>query len=540
MMFRSHTAHDAAAPIAPARPTLILLTLFAFGWRVQGLIAQSLWRDEVDALYFALRELPTTLAMFVQAGQNGPLYFLALRPWFHLAGATEYTLRFPSAALGALCVPLLFQVTRLITSPRAAYDAGDDDAQSTHAHSAIPLLAALFFAVNPYQLWYGQEGKMYTLVTALVLVATWLWLRGITKGGWRPWAGYLATVSIAMYSHLLMILLIPLHLFWYFIAWPQSRRHWRGYGLALAGLTLPYLPMVWWQWDLLMAADKRTGFNFTPLTPMLRTLLFNHSRGFLPNDGLLLLTPIFFLGLAGLVLGLGELGRPASHAQTLPLAPWRRFLLLLTWLTLPVAEIYALSLRQPIFTDRYIIWVAPAATIMLALGAAVLHRHAGRIATPLVALFVAYVCTFWIYAGWQQKTLPMKYDLRSAVGYVAERRSPGTLLILQIPHMEWSYRYYTSDFESDLFERSEAQMGHWAPGLWTNYGAPDEQARVEVDQQMRQITAGAPEVWVLRSEVEMWDARHLMDAWLDQHGEVAEQADFHGAQVRRYLMVNGE
>ncbi|MCL4862254.1 MAG: glycosyltransferase family 39 protein [Caldilineaceae bacterium] len=536
MMFRSHTQPG----IASVRFTLILVTLFAFGWRIQGLTAQSLWRDEVDAIYFALRELPTTLAMFVQAGQNGPLYFLALRPWFYLVGASEYALRFPSAALGALAIPLLWQVARMLVSPRAGAEDAGEGAQHPLAQAAVPLLAVLLFAVNPYQLWYGQEGKMYTLVTALVLLATWLWLRGVQSGGWRPWLGYLATVSIAMYSHLLMIMLIPLHLLWYVIAWPQSRRHWRGYGLALAGLTLPYLPMVWWQWDLLMAADRRTGFNFTPLAPMLRTLLFNHSRGFLPNDDLLVLTPIFFLGLAGLLLGLGELAPPSSDGKTLQLAPWRRFLLVLSWLTLPVAEIYALSLRQPIFTDRYVIWIAPAAMILLALGAAVLHRNAGRIATPLVALVVAYVCTFWLYVGWQQKTMPMKYDLRSAVSYVAERRSAETLLILQIPHMEWSYRYYSSDFAADLFARSDAQLGHWAPGLWTNYGAPDDQARAEVDQQMRRITAGAPEIWVFRSEVEMWDSRHLMDAWLDQHGELVEQAHFHGVQVRRYVMLNGE
>lgn len=518
---------------------LLTVTLASFAWRIQGLTNQSLWRDEVDAIYFALRELPTTLAMFVQAGQNGPLYFLALRPWFWLAGASEFALRFPSAAFGVLTVPLLWQVTRLLLS---STELPPEQPVGWQRANGVPLLAAALLSVNPYQLWYSQEGKMYTLVTMLTLLATWLWLRGVSAGGWWPWLGYLVTVSIAIYCHLLMILLIPLHILWFVIAWPQSWRRWRGYGLAVAGLTLPYLPMVWWQWGLLWASDQRTGFQFTPLASMVRTLVFNHSRGFLPNDQVLLLVPIFFLALAGVLLGVSELpgAKDTPDRYSLQLAPWRRLFLLLTWLALPVAEIYALSLRQPIFTDRYVIWIAPAAMILLAVGAAVLYRNAGRLGTPLTALFVLYIIGFWLYAGWQQKTLTMKYDLRSAVGYIAQRRPPETLLILQIPHMEWAYRYYSSDLQPDLFTGSDTRLGHWARGLWTNNGAPDEQARTQVDLQMRQITAGATELWVLRSEVEMWDARHLMDAWLDQHGQVVEQAEFHGAQVKRYRMVNGE
>ena len=51
------------------------------------------------------------------------------------------------------------------------------------------------------------------------------------------------------------------------------------------------------------------------------------------------------------------------------------------------------------------------------------------------------------------------------------------------------------------------------------------------------MTAGAPDVWVLRSEVEMWDQRHLMEEWLDAHGTLLDAADFHGVQVRHYALA---
>ena len=55
--------------------------------------------------------------------------------------------------------------------------------------SPAAFIAALFLTFNPYLLWYSQEGKMYTVVVFLALLAVWFWLKGIGRGGWRPWLG---------------------------------------------------------------------------------------------------------------------------------------------------------------------------------------------------------------------------------------------------------------------------------------------------------------------------------------------------------------
>jgi 4-amino-4-deoxy-L-arabinose transferase-like glycosyltransferase len=529
---------------------LVVLVLAAFAWRLQGLDWQSLWRDEVDAIYFATRHLPETLRMFVQPGQNGVLYFLSLRPWFDLVGTSEFALRFPSAAAGTLSVLLTWQVARRLL-PLLPFVQTSDERDISLLLTPIPApivawSAALLMACNPYQLWYSQEGKMYTVITALVLLATWWWLEGIRRGGWRPWLAYWVTVSLAMYTHLLLILLFPVHFVWFWLAWPQSRHHWRGYALALAGLTLPYLPMVWWHWALLTSNVKHTGFTLTPPQAMARALLFNHSRGFMPPDDLLWLIPIFFLGAAGVLLGMGEIATQrvvtyegfGEEVHELRLAAWRRWSMVVSWVLLPVVGIYGISLRQPVFTDRYVIWIAPPLMMLVGLGLVVVRRYAWLLGRLLSVALLLYVVGFWLYAGWQQKSEDTKYDLRAGVNYLAERRTPDSLLILQIPHMEWPYRYYTSDFGPRPFAESEARLSPWTGGLWTNQGWPDDVARADVDRQMRAQTAGYQDVWVLRSEVEMWDQRHLMDEWLNEHGEVVEQADFHGMQIRHYRMNN--
>jgi hypothetical protein len=337
-----------------------------------------------------------------------------------------------------------------------------------------------------------------------------------------------------MYTHLLMVLVIPVHLAWFLLAWPASKQHWRGYSVALAGLILPYLPMLWWHWWLLTSPDKLSGFGFAPLDQILEGLLLNHARGFVGTIQPLWLAPVFFLGGAGLLLGVGQVA--AKGANEWLLAPWRRIGLLVTWFVLPVALIYLISLRQPVFTERYVIWIGPAAMLAIALGLRVLHANSGRLGPALTTLLLVYVLAVWGYVNWQQKTLTIKYDLRSAVQYVQAHRNPSDLLILQIPHQEWSFRYYSDSFSPNPFAGSDARLGRWMQGPYTNYGEPDAQARAAVDAQMQAGTAGQPLIWVMLSEASMWDSRRLMNEWLDQHGAVVEQVDFPGVTVLRYQM----
>jgi len=293
--------------------------------------------------------------------------------------------------------------------------------------------------------------------------------------------------------------------------------------------------MIWWQWDLLMAADKRTGFSFVPLLQALESLLFHHTHGFLTPQDKLYLAPLFFLGLAGIGLGLFEL-QPTQRSSLSGLSAWRRFAIVISWLIVPILSIYLLSLRQPIFTERYVIWIAPAIMILLALGMQLVWQNSGWLARPLTAILLIYIVGFWGYYGWEHKTQPIKYDLRSAVQHIHLHREPTELLILQIPHMEFAYRYYSSNQGPYPLIGSDDRLGRWAGGLWTNNGLDEERAKIQVNQQMLGMTANVTDIWVMRSEVEMWDNRHLMAGWLDAHAALVEQVSFHGTEVRHYIL----
>lgn len=512
------------------RVAMLLLLLVAFGWRMTGLTEQSLWRDEVDVIRFAVGSLTDNLSMFISPAQNGPLYYLLLRPWFALTGTSEFALRYTSVLVGVAALAVLWQVARRLVPGTKNWGLAN-----------APLLAVFFLAFNPYQLWYSQEGKMYALVVLLTLLSSWSWLDAMRTGGAGRWLRYLLVTTISIYTHLLTALILPLHFVWFLLAWPLNRRRWQGYAGALSGFVLPYLPLVWWQWHYLTSLDYQTGYSFTPFTEILRILLLGHTRGAFVQVDTVWLVPLFFLGMAGLLIGYQELRPPQdTPSPILAVDGGLRMAMIAAWLALPVLLIYAVSEIKPLFVDRYVIWIAPAFALIFALGVQVIRRSGGRWATWLALALVAFIGVFWLWTGWQQTHSPNKTQLREAIQHVSAQRQPDDVLILQIPYTEHAYRYYTSDFGPDPFTNSDLRLFPWVEGPWTHNDLPDEAALAQVAENLARQTAGYADAWVILVEASTWDPRNLMVRWLDQNGVMLEQTFFHGVETRKYRLGTGD
>jgi uncharacterized membrane protein len=79
-----------------------------------------------------------------------------------LAGWSEFSVAFVSLFFGVLLGALVYRVAREWFDARVAR------------------LAALLVALSPYNLWYSQEVRMYTLGACLGLVSTYLFVRVLT------------------------------------------------------------------------------------------------------------------------------------------------------------------------------------------------------------------------------------------------------------------------------------------------------------------------------------------------------------------------
>lgn len=495
----------------PSRPSLALLglCLAGFAWRVAGLGFQSLWRDEVDSLRFATRPLAELLRTFSQPGENGPLFFLALRPWLAVLGQSEFALRFPSVLAGVLAIPLTYVLARRLI----ALAAGHQFQPSGIALSNTPLVAALLVAANPYLMWYSQEAKMYAWLVVLVLATHLAFLAAVDASqrrgyGWPRWLIYLALLALSALTHVLAVLVVVVHALWLICLWPASRRSWLPFLLTLLTPAVPYFALAgWWQLRLFLTPDFQTGHPFVPLAGMANVLLVCFGHGVAAPVLPLLLSGVIFLLLAGLTMGVRSISGRRWTGTTLAA-------MLLTWLAVPLLLLYVISLRKPLFADRYLIWIMPGAAITIALGL----RALSRTWRPLgwAALTILLVMSLW--SGGRQVRVPIKSDFRAAAAYVAAHRQPGDRLLFLIPYIRHTYEYYAGP------------QTNWADGPYTN----NDNSPQQVADEMRRATQGAPAAWLIASEDTLWDERGLTRNWLATHGQPSDAAQFTRVEVIRY------
>jgi mannosyltransferase len=526
---------------------LVCLTLLAFALRALSLDAQSMWRDEIDTLCFALdfwsslqqalgqgqeahadaseaalyhptcqptpglarvdpsEGLWSTLrGLLTLPGWNGPLYTVAMRPWIGLTGNSPFALRYSSLLVGLLAVPLTYVLGRRLFEP------------------AVGLVGATLVAASPHLVWYSQEAKMYAVILTLGLLAVYGLRRAVDQtsevsenfGSLKWWGVTIGATTLAVYCHVLAALLIPLEVVLGLIWWPRTRRHWRGALIALACLTLPYLPLLAWQArNWLMPAGQATLFTIGRLDVMLDATLNGWGGNFVGEPW----ATLVLVGLAPLAL-LGVAWGWLADGKTEKRDSWREPAALLTWMFLPLIGIWLISARQPIFTNRYLVWAAPAFYLLAAAGFSALIRLGRGGALVAVTLGLLILISDGRALSYQA-TQAIKPDFRGAATYLEARYEPGDLVVFHLSYMAENFDYYFA-------------------GEYDGWGAPAPaggMSEEDVDFYMRTNTKGHKTVWLVLSEAEMWDPRGLVKAWMDAHALVPpEQATLAHVSVFRY------
>lgn len=484
-----------AEAIAPALHYLVLGFIIVAGSiiRLTGLNRQGLWFDEIDVVVRAQRPLGEILDTFTATGENGPVYNLFLWFWVRIAGISEIAVRFPSAIAGALAIPLIYLLGRRVAGRTSG------------------LVAAGLLAVNPYHVWYSQEAKMYAFVVVLAILSSLALVEALNRNTWTHWIAYIAVTTLMFYTHVTTVLVFVAQVLFVIATFGSWKHRWRRWLVAVAALTLPYVPIAIWATQV-VGGGARTWQPEVTLWEAVRTVgikfAVNRSEIVIEERSALLFAALALIGASALVIRrrLNESGA-----------------LLLTLTVVPVLGIYLVSLRNSVFSDRYVIMALPAYLILVAAGLVVLWRSRWLWPVGVIAMILI---TGYAWATVRDVNLAHtaeKEDWRSAYALIAEEAQPGDVILPHPGYMLTTYEYFS--------QREPALDAYETVTI------PTFQVRWLTEQSMVEWIvnrAGRPDrIWYVESpdRVLPEDPDRTLETWLRSRSTILLDREFNGVRL---------
>jgi len=529
------------------RLAMLLLVLVAFALRVHRLDYQALRGDEAFAHLFAQQPLREMLPSLATIEPHPPLYYTTLHLWTYLLGQSEFAARFLSVLVSILMIPMIYRLGSALCGAKVGW------------------LAALFSSINPFLIWHAQDVRMYSMLACLglgsVLLFSLVLERGRKSGEKSLWIGYVLFTIGTLYVHYfsLFILAVENLTFLYLYLFPgRGRREEAGDSPAnLAGMeTCPtdVEPVEGGQRHLLgrwFVTQAVIAVLYVPWLLYVGKFMLGHTKDWIEPIGLFSFSRRFFV-----VFSLGTTipeDRTNLLVWTFVIAfllgcyglvrlPRERAVTLGTYLFLPTGGIWLISLFRPIFDERYLIIVAPAYCILLALGLGILlqrrrpepcpepfdpstglragfaqdkprrravegmaklhERMAGSLTSMLAGgLLLALVLASSGYSLSNYFYVPdyaKSPDWRALVATLRQQRAPGDLVIHNYP--DPALQYYLQD---DL------------PLVVLPASSPVDP--VVTAEALDKLAAERQRLWLVPQPSALWDADGFVEGWLDRH-----------------------
>lgn len=414
---------SAEASVRPARrsrratvvPVLLVVAL-GVSLRLYRIGAQPLWVDEATSLRFARQTVSQlwSWSTIVDPG-NPPLYYSLLHGWL-VFGDGEASLRLLSALFGVLTIPLVYALGRMIRDHR------------------LGIVSALLFAISPFQVWYSQEARGYSLLTfgatSAMLGVAYL-LRhpersGSLRGAGWSWLSYVLGTTVALLAHNTAVFLPiganVLMLGWWWIHGRAQQGFLRNWLLAQLAVLC-----VWGSWlpAYLQQVVHGESYSWIP-RPTVGSVL---SGAYAIYGGVTRATPYQVEAIVVLVLGGLGLWSWKNDRR------WIAFVLIFG-LAAPLGELIV-SAWRPIFLTQTLIWAAVPLYLTVAAGLLCLRPR----------VFAAALVVFMALAGLGLRSYYFLHDKEAwdqAATYVNQRLQRGDAIVFGAGFLQIPFDYYYS------------------------------------------------------------------------------------------------
>ena len=155
--------------------TLIAILLISLVVRVLGVYTEDIWPDEGLTLHNANKPLIENIKWSLSLAYF-PLYHMVLSWWVKIFGLGELSARSLSIVFGVLSVYMAYRIGNLMFNKK------------------VGIYSAIILGVSPFNVFYSQEVRVYSLFVFLSLCSIYYYIEYIGKKR-------IYICSITSYSH---------------------------------------------------------------------------------------------------------------------------------------------------------------------------------------------------------------------------------------------------------------------------------------------------------------------------------------------------
>lgn len=498
---------------------LIAILLLGLILRLYRLDALPLRGDEgFSAQNWAGQPFITALQNTATLEPHPPLTYAVFRVWGVLFGTQhEIILRLLPVLGNLIGIAVMYALGRFLHSRMAG------------------LLAAFFWAINPYQIWHAQDFRNYALWSTTSLIAIWLALRVMQRRRPLDWALYSAAMLfsamifyfdlLAMGAVGLFVLIVYRRDLGFVLRWLMIN------GAIALIVAITFLAL---QGGLIGSGAYVGTTAYTDPVKVITVFLPTIALGDTLPSFLMAALGVGFalMFLVGLWLVAAEKHPPANpsrHGQ-----PDARFSPIQTALFLAclgIAPLVALSLaaiKFGIFTPRYVMISAPAYILVLSIVISQTRRRTHAAYNSLLqpqflgwSLGAAWVVlsVFVLNFHYHDAAYVKTRDWRALSQYLAQNVHKDDVVIQTAVDAGFGYYY-------DLAGSPALDIG-----LPDNFDQPAD----EIRDVLQKLTTRHSSLWVVARTFSDWPNEGVVEEWVDANLQRVRQTLIDELPVRQYM-----
>ena len=416
---------------------LFFALLIVVAVELYNLTAVSLWHDESFSALLVKYDFGEMIER-IKMDVHPPLYYIILKGWDYLFGNSLFSLRFFSVLFSALAIITFYFFVKFAFKNRN-----------------LALFSSLLFAFSYFQIQYAMEARMYSLGTFLVIISTFLFLKALETKKWNWWLLYAFYISCGIYTHYFIALwIIPQALYLLYYLYKESKFNFsswfknKNFQFGTTAYILTAISYIPWLGTFLKQLGQVQADYWIPkinIWSIPNTFSKMTIGGTIDSSRFWYVLAILMVIVIFLIVFF--LKRSQLKEK------W----LILFLLVVPFLLTIFLSVKRPIYIDRYFIFGFPFYALFVA-GAALLIKNKWIKNSFIAFLLLGSLITFPLQ--WQSLKVETRSGMAGAANYLNQNFKPDEKIFVGSSLIYFTFKYYNQTSAPPLL---------YAPGHMPHY-----------------------------------------------------------------------